>query len=55
MVAIPRTSKESRARENFDIFDFVLSDEEMLRLHALARPDGRLGDWLDKAFVWDQD
>lgn len=55
VVAIPRTSKESRARENFDIFDFALSDEEMLRLHALARPDGRIGDWLDKAFTWDQD
>ena len=55
VVAIPRTSKESRARENFDIFDFALSDEEMLRIHALARPDGRIGDWLDKAFTWDQD
>ena len=55
VIAIPRTSKESRAAENFDIFDFVLTDEEMLRINALARPDGRIGDWLDKAFVWDQD
>jgi 2,5-diketo-D-gluconate reductase A len=53
--AIPRTAKASRAAENFDIFDFTLSDTDMARIHALARPDGRLGDWLDAAFQWDQD
>lgn len=55
VIAIPRTAKESRAAENFDIFDFELSAEEMARIHALARSDGRLGDWLDAAFQWDQD
>ena len=55
VIAIPRTVKEHRARENFDIFDFALSAEEMDRIHALARPDGRLGDWLDKDFHWDQE
>ena len=55
VVAIPRTAKESRAAENFDIFDFELSAEEMDRIHALARPDGRLGDWIDPAFQWDQE
>ena len=55
VIAIPRTAKESRAAENFDIFDFELSAEEMARIHALARADGRLGDWLDAAFQWDQD
>ena len=50
VIAIPRTAKESRAAENFDIFDFQLSAEEMDRIHALARPDGRLGDWIDPAF-----
>ena len=55
VIAIPRTVKEHRARENFDIFDFALSAEEMDRIHALARPDGRLGDWLDKDFRWDQE
>ena len=53
VVAIPRTTKESRARENFDIFDFRLSDEEMARIHGLARPHGRIGDWIDPAFQWD--
>jgi len=55
VIAIPRTTKVERARESFDIFDFELSADEMARIHALARPDGRLGDWLDEAFHWDQD
>ncbi|CAN7247964.1 aldo/keto reductase [Brevundimonas sp. LjRoot202] len=55
VVAIPRTTKVSRAEESFDIFDFALSAEEMDRIHALARPDGRLGDWIDPAFQWDQE
>ena len=54
VIAIPRTTKVSRAEESFDIFDFELSDEEMKRIHALAQPDGRLGDWLDEAFEWDK-
>jgi len=55
VIAIPKTSKESRAAENLDIFDFALTEDEMARIHALARPDGRLGNWLDAAFEWDQD
>ena len=55
VIAIPRTLKPERAAENFDIWDFELADEEMARIHALARPDGRLGDWLDKDFKWDKD
>ncbi|MFA4939873.1 aldo/keto reductase [Brevundimonas sp.] len=53
IIAIPRTTKESRARENFDIFDFALTDEEMQRMDALDRGE-RLGDWLDPAFEWDK-
>ena len=53
VVAIPRTTKESRARENFAIFDFELTAEEMDRIFGLARPDGRIGEWLDPAFRWD--
>jgi len=55
VIAIPRTAKESRAAENFDIFDFELTAEQMDRIHALARPDGRLGDWIDPAFQWDSE
>lgn len=54
VIAIPRTTKESRARENFDIFDFTLSDVEMASIHGLARGE-RLGPWLDKDFDWDQE
>ena len=53
IIAIPRTTKESRARENFDIFDFELSGEEMQRMDALDRGE-RLGDWLDPAYQWDK-
>ncbi|MFN3669225.1 MAG: aldo/keto reductase [Brevundimonas sp.] len=55
VIAIPRTSKASRAAENFDVFDFQLTEEEVDRIHALARPDGRLGDWIDPAFKWDEE
>jgi len=55
VIAIPRTSKVSRAEESFDIFDFSLTPEQMDRIHALARPDGRLGNWLDKDFRWDEE
>jgi diketogulonate reductase-like aldo/keto reductase len=54
VIAIPRTLKPERAAENFDIRDFELSDEDMARIHALNRADGRLGDWLDKDFQWDK-
>lgn len=55
IIAIPRTAKETRARENFDIFDFELDPADMDRIAALAHPGGRLGDWLDPAFQWDAD
>jgi 2,5-diketo-D-gluconate reductase A len=55
VITIPRTRNPARLAENFDIFDFALSDAEMARIFALARPDGRLGDMLDKAFSWDVD
>lgn len=55
VIAIPRTTKVSRAAESFAIFDFVLTSEEMDRISALARPDGRLGDWLDDAYAWDEE
>ena len=53
VIAIPRTSNPKRIEENFDILDFSLSDAEMTEIHTLARPDGRIGDWLDKAYRWD--
>jgi 2,5-diketo-D-gluconate reductase A len=53
VIAIPRTKTPARIAENFDVLDFELSDVEMAAVFALARPDGRLGNWLDAAFSWD--
>ncbi len=45
IAVIPRTSKVERLAENIAIFDFALSDAEMSRIAALARPGGRIVDW----------
>ncbi len=37
-IAIPRSSNPGRIAENFAIFDFTLTPEEMRRISALARP-----------------
>ena len=36
VIAIPKSSKVDRLRENLDIFDFALSDEEMGRIYRLG-------------------
>jgi diketogulonate reductase-like aldo/keto reductase len=41
-VAIPKSADPRRIRENIDIFDFVLTPEEMTRISGLPRPDGRV-------------
>lgn len=35
VITIPKSVKEHRIKENADIFDFELSDEEMQKIHAL--------------------
>ena len=37
LVAIPRTSKTERLAENLDVFDFILTDDEMATIDALDR------------------
>jgi diketogulonate reductase-like aldo/keto reductase len=44
-VAIPRTSKIERLSENIDVFDFVLSDDEMAQISTMGSADGRLTDF----------
>jgi diketogulonate reductase-like aldo/keto reductase len=39
---IPKSKSVERQRENLDVFDVGLSDENMERIGSLARPDGRL-------------
>jgi diketogulonate reductase-like aldo/keto reductase len=45
VAAIPRTSKIERLSENIEIFDFVLSEDDMSRIHAMANAKGRLTDF----------
>jgi len=52
IIAIPKTASEARARENFDVFDFALTDDEIARMATLAS-GYRVGDHLDPAFRWD--
>ena len=53
VIPIPRSSNPGRQAENIDLFDFTLSDEEMQRIHALARPDGRIANPAGRAPEWD--
>jgi diketogulonate reductase-like aldo/keto reductase len=45
VAAIPRTSKLERLSENIEIFDFELSDEDMLQISAMGSAAGRLTDY----------
>jgi diketogulonate reductase-like aldo/keto reductase len=39
--------------ENLNVFDFALTDEEMERIAALKRRDGRIANPSGRAPVWD--
>ncbi|KQR32435.1 2,5-didehydrogluconate reductase [Rhizobium sp. Leaf155] len=53
LIALSKTATESRLPENFDIFDFDLSDEEMKAIFALAKTDGRIVNPGHLAPEWD--
>ena len=42
LVVLSKTVNEERARENFALFDFELTADEMAALHGLAQADGRM-------------
>jgi 2,5-diketo-D-gluconate reductase B len=54
VIALSKTATESRLEENFDIFDFALSLDEMEAIHALARPNGRIVSPAHLAPQWDK-
>ncbi|WP_119310131.1 aldo/keto reductase [Cohaesibacter haloalkalitolerans] len=53
VIALSKTAKLSRLPENFGIFDFELTDQEMQAIHAMANPDGRIISPSDLAPEWD--
>ena len=48
VAAIPRSSNPQRIVDNFKVFDFTLSDDEMARIAALRRPNGRIANPVDR-------
>jgi diketogulonate reductase-like aldo/keto reductase len=53
VVPIPRSSNRQRIAENLAVFDFTLSDDEMRRIGALKRRDGRIANPAGRAPAWD--
>jgi 2,5-diketo-D-gluconate reductase B len=54
VAAIPRSSNPQRIADNLKLFDFALSDDEMARIAALKRPDGRIANPVERvAGGWD--
>jgi 2,5-diketo-D-gluconate reductase B len=53
IAAIPRSSNAGRIAENVDVFDFELNEDDMRRISALKRPDGRTANPVGRAPVWD--
>jgi 2,5-diketo-D-gluconate reductase B len=50
---IPRSANPLHMAESLKVFDFTLSDAEMKKIHALARPDGRIANPQGRAPKWD--
>ena len=45
---IPRSSNAARVAENFKVFDFKLDDDEMARISALKRANGRIANPVER-------
>ncbi|HEY6860399.1 MAG TPA: aldo/keto reductase [Pseudolabrys sp.] len=53
VAAVPRALEEAHIKENLDVFDFSLSDEEMRRISALRSRNIRIADPPERAPKWD--
>lgn len=51
--AIPRSANPKHMAESLQVFDFELTGEEMARIDALKRPDGRIANPKGRAPPWD--
>jgi 2,5-diketo-D-gluconate reductase B len=53
VAAIPGSSSRERVAENIDISGFALTNDEMKRIAALARPNGRVVNPVGRVSAWD--
>jgi len=53
IAAIPRSANPQHIAESLQVFDFELSADEMKRIFALKRPDGRIANPAGRAPPWD--
>jgi 2,5-diketo-D-gluconate reductase B len=53
IAAIPRSANPQHMAESLQVFDFELTGEEMARIGALKRPDGRIANPKGRAPAWD--
>jgi 2,5-diketo-D-gluconate reductase B len=53
IAAIPRSSNPKHMVDSLHVFDFELTADEMKRIHALKRPDGRIANPKGRAPKWD--
>jgi len=54
-VAIPKSAKKRRLKENIDIYDFEIDDQDMDRIHSLARGQRLVPNLDSKHFLGDWD
>ena len=53
IAVIPRSANPKHIAESLQVFDFTLTDDEMQRIFALKRPDGRIANPKGRAPEWD--
>ncbi len=53
VAAIPRSSNPQRIADNLKVFDFTLDDDEMRRISALKRDNGRIANPIERVGAWD--
>ena len=53
VAAIPRSSNAERIAANLKVFDFTLGNDEMDRIAALKRPNGRIANPVGRVPPWD--